>query len=277
MSITIGIGKNLKITPSGSSSNLDPDLVIYLQGLTNQLSDAQIVRLDTLFKSIKTGLVISRLSEAFDIFYLLAGETQESSLRNMVQRLYDATAINTPTFTQYEGFNGNAVNSYLRTNFNPQSHGVRYTLNNCSAGIYVRQVGYNGFDLGCQDAANDTLGTSTIFGAANSYCKLNGLASAGVPNVVEIGFSIAVRTAVNSFAHFLNNAPLGADIFPSSGLPDQVCAIGCYLNSAGVPSSLTERQYSAMFLGKSFNSAERLIIQNAVEAYMDANGKGIIT
>jgi hypothetical protein len=47
-------------------------------------------------------------------------------------RLSQYTAVNSPTFTADEGFQGNGTSSYVDTNFNPSTSGVNYTLNDAS-------------------------------------------------------------------------------------------------------------------------------------------------
>jgi hypothetical protein len=49
------------------------------------------------------------------------------------------TAVNNPTFTPLLGYTGNGTTSYLNTNFNPLTQGVKYSLNNASAFTYIQQ------------------------------------------------------------------------------------------------------------------------------------------
>jgi hypothetical protein len=116
----------------------DVDLKLYIALLTTPISSAQRIKLDTFLKNYKTAKIITNLSEEYDIMYYLGNETAESSLRNLVKRSHDAVAVNSPTFTPYEGFAGDGISSYLNTNYNPSASGSNYTLNNASLGIYSR-------------------------------------------------------------------------------------------------------------------------------------------
>lgn len=49
------------------------------------------------------------------------------------------TAVNNPTFTPLLGYTGNGTTSYLNTNYNPLTQGVKYSLNNASAFTYIQQ------------------------------------------------------------------------------------------------------------------------------------------
>jgi hypothetical protein len=50
------------------------------------------------------------------------------------KRLSLYTAVNSPTFTANQGFQGNGTSSYIDTNWNPNTQGVNYTLNNACFG-----------------------------------------------------------------------------------------------------------------------------------------------
>lgn len=49
------------------------------------------------------------------------------------------TAVNSPTFIPSVGYQGNGLTSYLNSNFNPFTQGVKYTLNNASGLSYIQQ------------------------------------------------------------------------------------------------------------------------------------------
>ena len=87
---------------------VEPEVTAYIDGLTTPLSSGQLTALNTFVKALKDGLSITLLSEVFDVMYILAGETEESSLRNLIKRAHDAEAVNSPTFTTLEGFTGDA-------------------------------------------------------------------------------------------------------------------------------------------------------------------------
>jgi hypothetical protein len=72
-------------------TNSVAEVVTYTTGLTTPLSAGQIAKLNTLVLSLRSGLGISLLSDAFDVLYLFAGETSESSLRNLVKNANHAT------------------------------------------------------------------------------------------------------------------------------------------------------------------------------------------
>jgi hypothetical protein len=56
-------------------------------------------------------------------------------------RLTQYTAVNSPTFTTNVGFSGNGTSAYIDTNYNPNTQGVNYTLNNASRIMHLKSPG----------------------------------------------------------------------------------------------------------------------------------------
>jgi hypothetical protein len=244
------------------------------------LSSAQLLRLNTLIKSIKTGLSISALSEAFDTLYVLAGETSESSLKNLVKDAHHCTAVNAPTFTQYEGYVGGAKKS-LNTNYNPFAQGENYLLNSASLGAYVRTTTIGAYAiLGVADAGNESAinprGNYDTVG--RFYCRVNQATyTRKVATGDTKGMLIASRVGANAVDGYINGTDLNClgNTEVSTSIPN--CNIHLLaLNSAATTSQHSPDQLSIAFMGKGFSGAEITAITNACEAYMDALGKGVV-
>lgn len=112
----------------------------YMSGLTTPLSSAQRMRLNTFVKALKTGLVVHNLSDVFDGLYIFNNETQEAALKNIIKDAHHCTAIDTPAFTAFEGFASNGTSSYLDSNYNPATQGVRYAKDSATQGFYSRRA-----------------------------------------------------------------------------------------------------------------------------------------
>ena len=264
----------------GGGQSWDSDLVTYTTGLTTPLSNGQLTLLNNFILALKSGLSITNLSDAFDVMYILANETAESSLRNLVKRLHDATAVNSPTFTALEGFTGNSTSSYIDTNYNPYTQGIKYTLNNISLGIYSR-TDVNGLycDIGCRTTTSDYTNILSRNGGI-TYMRLH----SGLNPVIQdaetnsLGMFIAARNAADETGLFGYHDKLSLDRLNAgntSNIPN--CNITIFArNYSGTPEQFSPRQLSLAFAGKYFNSTEVRVITDAFEAYMDANGKGVI-
>jgi hypothetical protein len=57
------------------------------------------------------------------------------------------TAVNSPTFTTDEGFQGDGTSSYINTNFNPATQGVNFANNNAGISLYVKIAQTLGVDI----------------------------------------------------------------------------------------------------------------------------------
>lgn len=67
-----------------------------------------------------------------DVLYVFCNDGGQNfaTLNWKAPSSFQATLVNSPTFTTNVGFQGNGTSAYLNTNFNPFTSGVTYTLNN---------------------------------------------------------------------------------------------------------------------------------------------------
>ncbi len=258
------------------------ELIAYTAGLTTDLSTAQKLRLTTFVKALKTGLSITDLNDVFDAMYILAGETAESSLRNLVRNAYHATMVNSPSFTAFEGFTGNGVTSYIRSNYNPSVNGVNFVLNNAAIGVYSRtNSDSNGVAIGARDGVPNDILLLQRFGN-KFYGRINNGEGKGVVNNNTDSSGLFMVTRYGSLSTnivgyrnktTLNAVGVGNPV--STDIPNAEIYIGA-LNVNGIVNNISIRQHSLAFFSKHITSAMRDVIVDSFEAYMDANGKGVI-
>jgi len=290
LTVTVAFVYGDSITVVANSENIavtnnisaEAELTAYITGLTTPLSSAQLLRLNTLIKSIKTGLSISALSEAFDTLYVLAGETSESSLKNLVKDAHHCTAVNAPAFSQYEGYVGGEGKS-LDTNYNPFAQGENYLLNSASLGAYVRTttigaytiLGVSEYDAGNESYIKPRMNYDTV---GRFLCRVNQATYTRKFATGDTkGMLIASRVGANAVDGYKNGTNLNC-----SGNTEVSTSLQNYnihllaLNSAGRTIQHSPDQLSIAFMGKGFSGAEITAITNACEAYMDALGKGVV-
>jgi len=265
---------------SGGGTVIDPDLVTYMTGLVTPLSAGQVTLLQTFITNLKTGLGITRLYDAFDALWIFAGETQESSLRNLVKRAHDAEPVNSSTFNALEGFTGNRTNMYLKTNWNGRNDGANYKLNDCSAGFYFRTFDRSGiyYHGTYSTAADGGINNGIIVGSgdtANLYFSLNSSLSSIITDSTTNGFYIQSRTSSANFTRNRNKVK-NTVTTSSSKIPDQELVVLARRTTNTTVGLFNASQISMLFLGKGFNDTQNDFIIDTFEAYMDANGKGII-
>jgi hypothetical protein len=82
-----------------------------------------------------------------DVFYVFAndGGQEFATLNWMNPSAHQCTLVNSPSFTNNDGFLGDGATSFINTNFNPASSGVNYTLNDASIFTYNKTYVLNAF------------------------------------------------------------------------------------------------------------------------------------
>ena len=202
-------------------------------------------------------------------------------MRNLVANVNHCTKQGSPVYAQYEGFTG-ATNGYLNTGYNPNTEGLRFTQNNASYGIYCRtNANTINAAMGQYDASVYTFLRVRYSNLINGH--LNGNAT-GYSNVAETdsrGLTIIARNG-SSYTNMIcyknktaSNATAGG-VGDSAGRVNNNMYILCR-NADGTAGAFdTSHQFSFAFVGRFLTTGERDIIVDAIEAYMDANGKGVI-
>jgi len=254
------------------------ELDLYTSGLTTELSIGYLTLLNTFITAVKSGMSITNLSDAFDIMYILANETTEAALRNLVKRLHDATAYNTPTFTALEGYTGNGSSMYIDTNYNANTQGSRYTLDSASMGYYGRLNVTTGTPFGVFDNGGTTFSIINGRNSSNQFQVRLNTAGAGVIGtnyVTGAGLYIGSRTASNVTNGYTNGVVGTTKTDLSVSMYNYTHYILAAHRSVGATQYSTQ-QVSFAFAGRGLVQAEVTVIKNAFEAFMDANGKGII-
>jgi len=259
-----------------------PEVSTYIDGLITPLSDGQITLLNTLVASLKVGLAITNLSDVFDTFYVLAGETYESSLKNLVKNAHHATAVNAPTFTALEGFTGIPASlTHISCNYNPNTEGIRFTRDSAMLGAYGR--------LNLPNALETWMGTATTAGGAKytlmtpryldtMYCPVNsGTNPTGANTATTPGIFAAFRDDSTHTRGYRNKTKLIDDAVIASVLvPSNDMVLLCRKIAAAF-SAYTTNQLAFAWMGKTITEVQYFSSVDAMEAYMDANGRGVIS
>jgi len=247
----------------------DEDLVTYMVGLTTPLSAYQKDLLDNFVTTVKSGFSISRLYDAFDIMNIYAGETSESSLRNLVKRANDSTTVSSPTFTAFEGFTGNGSTSYVTTNYTPSLHAVKYAQDDANWSTYIRNNKTSAY-IGIYNDPYCTLLPWLYSAPYHTYWSIN---DNTVSNRGFVGTSLGLwmlnRTNSANRQLYRNTVQEHSYSTASTGIPDTAMSLGG-------PWYKTYHQFAFNSAGRSLSTAERTVLKNAIEEYMDARGKGVI-
>lgn len=261
-----------------SESGYEDELNTYISGLSTPLSDGQKTLLNNLILAIKSELSIANLSDAFDAIYILAGETEESSLRNLVKNAHHCTNQHSTLFTALEGFTGDGANDYLDTNYNPSSDKVNFAQNSASLGVYIR-TSATPLTTTSLTALSQTGAAALGFTWVNTqlYYSLND-SSDNNKEFSGAGSGLFTITRNNSTQKQLhkNKTSESAVTANSSTISSgNIFILARDLVGTGAD-RLSVRQISMFYIAKGLSQANVYSIVDAFEAYMDANSKGVI-
>jgi hypothetical protein len=276
----IGGGKADSFTGLAVVIYPETEIINYVTGLVTPLSDSQTVLLNTFVKDLKSGLSITDLDDTFDVMYILAGETSESSLKNLVKNANHATVVNIPTFTALEGFVGGAT-KYINSNYLAITDAVNQAQNNVSMGVYSRtNVSEAGVECGHITNDGTSHGIYLIYTySGTQYKSFNSNEGASGSNFTPTtGMLIGSRASAINEKYYHNGTPIDDLAINSVARIDANIHILAANNIlGGNPAySASSKQISFYFIGKSLSAAEVIVVTNVFEAYMDANGKGVI-
>jgi hypothetical protein len=270
---------NLVDAPVTSYITADPDLALYISGLATPLSATQLAYINTFVAGYKSDDSLTNLSDAYDVMYYLGNETAESSLRNLVKRAHDAVAVNAPTFTPYEGFKGDGISSYIDTNYNGATEGSKYTLNNCSLGIYSRTDVHGLYtDIGNRTSTSDYTAILARY-SGNTIMRLHNALDPVIQDAEanSLGMFIACRSAASQTGLFGYHNKTSLTIINTgntTNIPNCNIFIGAR-NYNGTPEQLSPRQLSFVFAGNYRTQTSVNYITDRFQALMTANGKQV--
>lgn len=253
----------------------------YSDAMTTALSNEQLERLDILVTMLKDSLSVDSLSDKFDVLYVLANETSEAGLRNLVKRSHDAQIVSTVTFAAFEGFTGDGIGGYINTNYTPSTQGLRYTQDSASVFIYSRSNlteqkiivggnnGSNAYHLYLIPYMTATGVLSARMHANTAYGSVTGNSNTlGLYTLSRIS-STSLRYYRNATSNLSFNASTAVSIpsVPIAILANKLTTAGC--------DNFSTYQISFMGMGASLSATEVRQINNCIEFYMDDLGKGV--
>lgn len=158
------------------------------------------------------------------------------------------TAVNSPTFTASQGYTGNGSTSYLNTNYNPTTNGVKYTLNSASLYVYSR-TNLNSFKIDIGHANTTSNSELDIRDSGSFYRSINqlGLVS-GVAVVNSLGLFSGVRIGATDVRSYRNGVLLLTNSTASSTLINNNIYVLAN-NNNGTAATLSTRQLSMSAIG----------------------------
>lgn len=146
----------------GTAPTLEPEVSITVARMTTAPSASEQTAINDLIVDIKNDnslpLGESSLGDMRDVYYILAGHSNSESLLNFARPRFDATGVNSPTFTADNGFKSDGTSSYINTNFNPSKHS-RWNSSEWGGACYVTEdfTGANKAAFGLRNGSQNTI------------------------------------------------------------------------------------------------------------------------
>ena len=253
--------------------NYQAELTAYIAGLATPLSDGQKSLLNAFIVSLKVGFGITNLSDQFDAMWILAGETAESSLKNLVKDDHHCTPVNSPTFTALEGFTGNGSTMRIRTDYIPSSDSVRFGLDDASVGFYERTASAAGVNVGGQNAAGGVEAFSSEGGTLYTQLNCGYNITPGIATVTSLPFVCLVRNNATTYNVYRRTTKT---VFTKNSVG--LCSVEMQLLCGAVNAGYqwySASQLSFAFFGKGMDDTKEAVLYNAIQTYMTANSKEI--
>jgi hypothetical protein len=143
---------------AGVGGGFDADYQAILDYATTQAytlpSASQQALQNQLVVDLKDGGIWSKL----DTFSVFATDGDSNFALIDWKRLIQMTAVNSPTFTSNQGFQGNGTSSYIDTNYNPLIDSVNLSQNDASSFSYI----YSGSSGGLFETKSYLINDSSI-------------------------------------------------------------------------------------------------------------------
>jgi len=226
---------------------------------------------NTLVEELKTAGVWAKR----DLIYVFAQQTNDDgeALLNWANPgTFTCTNVSATLFTALEGFTGDGSADYLNTNWNVSSDKDNYALDDATIAIYCRVSDINAeqYAIGAVDGSNYVASIKPRY-AGEFWIDVNGPGSSKAVDGSD-GLFVGVRTNSTTHTYYRNGSSLGTTANNSTGLPNTDLLILKWTDGG-----YTTNQVSFVFVGGALTDTEVADMFTAVEKYMDAMSKGVVT
>lgn len=257
-----------------------PDTVRYITQLANGRPDyIQQRRIDNLVIGIKSCGCWGML----DRLWILANTVQEMSRVSLVNPTStQLTEVNSPTWTNSQGYTGDAATMSINTNYNV-STGVNYTRNNSFHGVYImiNQQSLLNNSGWAKSGGGDSRATIIPRGSGGSAdltlltINENNVNGINVASTDGRGFWTVERTGANATEGFKNGVSVGTGALASVALPSITDMILCR-NLNGAANGWDNNQVAMRCQGAAMGAARQMNFYLCIERYMDSLGTGVV-
>jgi len=201
--------------------------------------------------------------------YIFAGHSDDDSLWNWKTPAGDtnATKQGTPAWAKYEGYTGDGGTNYLKSNFNPTVDGDGIAQNDVCVLWGIGSDGFeNKYDINGGAGATPSLSAMSRAAVSTGYFRpyCNDQTIQAIVNTNAIKHYALSRIVAGNYDAYINAAKTNLAI-SSTGLPN-----------IDITLILGVKQMRYFIISTYLTEAEVTIVRNAMEAYLDSYGKGLM-
>ncbi len=220
------------------------------------------------------GLATDGVAAKLDRLWVFAQLTEALALVDIIANA-TATTVGSPTFTANRGYTGNGTTSYIDSNYNPATAGVKYIRDSASVSVWsnTSRAPANTCVTGGTDAVGimDLYNYLTNGGFTGLWVRVNGGGGIPLTNNTSQGFFTTNRSSPTGSEGYYNGASLGSIVDVSSVVANINYWI-CTFNQNGVPGGGSTDQVAAVAYGGSLTAGEAASLYTRLRAYMDTVG-----
>lgn len=115
---------------------LDSDVSYWYTSRPTQPSVEELGVMYEFIKGIKTDNSLSSFSQAGDLMYVFGSPTEDNAKKNIFNKAFDITKINSPSWTANSGYVSDGASSYLHANYAPATNADAVSQNDLALCIY---------------------------------------------------------------------------------------------------------------------------------------------
>lgn len=193
-------------------------------------------------------LITAGIWDKLDTFAVFATDGNSDFALIDWKRLTQYTAVNSPTFTTNQGFNGNGTSSYINTNYNAFTNAINYSLNSSSIGAYLLENATGDF---CYLGALVTPSNfSALVPNRNSNLTRVNDSGSGFPstNITNTGLICANRQNSTTINIYSNGSLHQSKTQATTAIPN-TNFFALAWSVSGVPGQFTNKKVSCVFTG----------------------------
>lgn len=215
-------------------------------------------------------LTANGIWDSLDVACILANNTSANALLD-IKGYKNGTGVNSPSFTAYRGYTSNGTTSYINTNYNPSTNGIKLTANSISFGAYSRT-----------DAQTNSIIMGNLGTGPNRYFYIyprytNGNCIFTPNSTTDVSFAVSNslglfssnRSSSSSVQLYKNGSQLTSTSSTASTLASNNLYVLCY-NENGTPNLFTTRQVAFYFIAKSMSAQQQLNLYNCLQSKVKA-------